>query len=112
VSAGVPQAVGGREDSTGRENVAPVCGGLMRVARTVRIWSDEIKRRELERERKEKERAELVRQMKEEEARLSDLETMTSNWIKARQIRAFVGTFEKTCAADEVPTTPDSSDGQ
>lgn len=95
------------------EKMLPQClGGLMRVARAVRIGSDEIKRRELERERREKERAELARQIKEEETRLSDLETMTANWIKAKQIRAFVRAFEKTCTADGVLTMPDSSDIQ
>jgi hypothetical protein len=63
-------------------------------------------------ERKEKARAELARRIKEEEARLGDLEAKATNWVKAMRIRAFVTAFEKGCRAKDAPTTPESPDGQ
>ena len=91
----------------------PQCvGGLMRVARTVRMWRDGIRKRELEWERRKQERAELVRQIEEEEARVKELETSVRNWNKAQQIRAFVELFKRACNAKGIPTTPDDPKGK
>ncbi len=95
------------------EKMLPQClGGLMRVARAVRIWSEEVRRRQLEWERQKREREELARQIQEEAARVKELETWTSNWNKAHQIRTFVAAFERACAVKGTPTTPDSPKGQ
>lgn len=79
--------------------------GLMLVARTVRIWSEGIKRRHEEWERQEKERAEYKRLSEE-------LDGWMAGWQKAKQIREFVAAVERTCRANGEPTTPDSPRGK
>jgi hypothetical protein len=88
------------------ETMLPKClGGLMLVARTVRTWSEGIKRQHDEWERQERERAEYKR--------LSDeLDTWMAGWQKAKQIREFVAAVEKVCLANGEPTAPDSPRGK
>jgi hypothetical protein len=79
--------------------------GLMLVARTVRIWSEGIKRRHEEWERQERERVEY-RRLSEE------LDTWITGWQKAKQIREFVAAVEKVCKANREPTSADSPRGK
>jgi hypothetical protein len=79
--------------------------GLMLVARTVRIWSEGIKRRQEEWERQARERAEYKRLSEE-------LDGWLAGWQKAKQIREFVAAVTKVCVADGEPTNPDSPRGQ
>lgn len=95
------------------ENLLPHClGGLMLVARTVRIHREQIRARQLEWERQERVREELAREIQKEEKRLHELETWMTNWQKAKLIREFVATFEKASAATGVLTSPDSPKGK
>jgi len=79
--------------------------GLMLVGRTVRIWSEGIKRRHEEWERQGRERAEYKRLSEE-------LDTWMDGWQKAKQIREFVAAVESVCKANGEPTSPDSPRGK
>jgi len=85
--------------------LAECVAGLMRVARTVRIWSEGIKRRQEEWERQARERAEYKRLSEE-------LDGWLAGWQRAKQIREFVAAVTKVCAANGEPTNPDTPRGQ
>ncbi|MGA7593257.1 MAG: hypothetical protein WBW02_22310 [Candidatus Sulfotelmatobacter sp.] len=88
------------------EKMIPKClGGVMLVARTVRIWSEGIKRQREEWEREEKERLEYKRLSEQ-------LDNWIAGWNKAKQIRKFVAAVEKVCLANGEPTAPDSPRGE
>jgi hypothetical protein len=95
------------------ENLLPQClGGLMLVAKTVRIREEQFRARQLEWERQKREREELAVQIQEEEKRLHELENWTTNWQKAKLIREFVTEFEKVCALKGIPIEPESPKGK
>jgi hypothetical protein len=84
------------------EAMLPQCvAGMMLVARTVRIWSDGIKKRQEEWKQREREQAEFVRLT-------GELDRWIAGWNKARQIREFVAAVESDCLAKGVPTSTDS----
>jgi hypothetical protein len=83
-----------------------VCvGGLLREARACVI-------RAKEGAAKERERAELARQIGEEEKKLKDLETWVTNWTKAQQTREFVAALESLWIKEGHDLSPEASQGQ
>jgi tRNA U55 pseudouridine synthase TruB len=67
----------------------------MRDGRSSLISAKLAEQRRIEQHKKDLERAELGRQIAEEEKKVKDLETWVSNWARAQQMREFISALEK-----------------
>lgn len=74
----------------------PKCvGAVMREGRSSLMSAKLAVQRAIERQQKERERAELARQIVEEEKKVKDLENWVTNWARAQQTRDFVASLER-----------------
>ncbi len=87
-------------------------GGLMRTARQLRIEAEQAKQRELERQKKQQELADLAVLIAEEEKRVRDLDTWVTNWLRAEQIRSFIAALEKVWTEQGHDLSADAPKGQ
>lgn len=87
-------------------------GALMRKGRQLWVSAELAKQRELERQKKQKELAELAVQINEEEKRVQDLETWVASWSKAEQIRSFVSALERVWTEQGHDLSPDAPKGK
>jgi len=95
------------------EEQLTIClGALLRAGRDSLISAKLAKQRELERQAKERERAELARQIVEEEEKVQDLERWVSNWVQAQQMRDFIAALEKVWTQLGHDLSPEAQKGQ
>jgi hypothetical protein len=95
------------------EAILPVClGALMREGRSSLISAKLAEQRRIEQQKKDLERAELGRQIAEEEKKVKDLETWVSNWARAQQMREFISALEKLWVQEGHDLSPESQKGQ
>jgi len=87
-------------------------GGLFHNARQMRADAEHWRLRRLEWERERLEAEERTRKALEEQEKLRKLEELTSNWLKAKNIRAFIDAFETACEAKGEQTDPGSNNGK
>jgi len=79
--------------------IANFVAGLMQTAVRIRRERDESKRREEERNRKAQERAQLQKDIQEEEQRLEQLNKSIECWERADRMRRFITAYaEKSCS--------------
>jgi hypothetical protein len=91
----------------------PSCvGALLREGRASLISAKLEVQRNLERQAKERQRAELARQIAEEDKKVQDLETWVSNWARARQMRDFIAALEKVWTDQGHDLSPEAQKGQ
>ena len=107
----------GRKFRDGRkgvlEDLIPHCiGALMREARDQIHWEEQARLREIEDRKRERERAELSRQIAEEEKRVKEFESWVDNWTRARQMRDFIAELEKVWAETNLDLSPDAPKGK
>ena len=67
--------------------------GLMRTAIVLRRDDEEKNRRELERQQREPERAELRKQIEAEEAKVAQLDQWAKGWEEAERLRRFISAY-------------------
>ena len=84
----------------------------MREGRASLISAKLEVQRNLERQAKERQRAELARQIAEEDKKVQDLETWVSNWARARQMRDFIAALEKVWTDQGHDLSPEAQKGQ
>lgn len=84
----------------------------MRTARQLRIEAEQAKQRELERQKKQKELADLAVLIAEEERRVRDLDTWVTNWLRAEQIRSFIACLERVWTQQGHDLSADAPKGQ
>lgn len=95
------------------ETILPTClGALMREGRSSLISAKLAEQRRIEQQKKDRERAELGRQIAEEEKKVQDLETWVSNWARAQQMRDFISALEKLWAQQGHDLSPEAQEGQ
>ncbi len=70
----------------------------MREGRASLMSAKLAEQRKIERATKERERAELARQIAEEEKKVKDLEVWVTNWARAHQMRDFITALENAWA--------------
>ena len=76
------------------DQLSTCVGALLREGRDSLISAKLAVQHNLERQAKERERAELARQIAEEEKKVNDLEGWVSSWARARQVRDFIAALE------------------
>jgi hypothetical protein len=84
----------------------------MRQARERRIWSEEQKQREIERQKKQQERAELAPKIWEEEKKLKEFEGWVSAWAEAQRMRDFIAALEQVWSQEGHDLSSESPKGQ
>jgi len=84
----------------------------MREGRSSLISAKLEEQRKIERAAKERERADLARQIGEEEKKVHDLETWVASWIKAQQTRDFVTALERVWTEQGHDLSPETQKGQ
>ena len=107
----------GRECRDGKtqrleDQLSTCVGAFLREGRASLISAKLGVQRNLERQAKERERAQLARQIAEEENKVQDLETWVSNWARARQMRDFIAALEKVWAQQGHDLSPGAQKGQ
>jgi hypothetical protein len=81
--------------NTQLESLLPHCvAGFMRIALALRRRTEELRRKELEHQKRLDEYNELKRQIGIEEARIKQLEAAANNWKRAQVIREYVMAVE------------------
>jgi hypothetical protein len=89
------------------------CVGLvMREARRQGIWAEAQKQREIEKRKKDQERAELYEKVSAEEKRLKEFEDWVGAWNEAQKMRHFIAELEKVWMQQGHDLSPESSKGQ
>ena len=95
------------------EEQLPTCvGALLREGRDCLISGKLAEQHRLERQIKERERAELAPQVAEEEKKVKDLEGWASSWARAQQMRDFIAALEKVWAEQGHDLSPEAQKGQ
>jgi hypothetical protein len=87
-------------------------GALMREGRRLQIQAELSKQQELERQKKQRELAELAVLIDEEEKKVRDLDTWVTNWARAEQIRGFISALEKIWTQQGHDLSPDEPKGK
>jgi hypothetical protein len=87
-------------------------GAVLREGRSQLISARRAVQENLARQTKEGERAELARQIAEEEKKVKNLETWVSDWARARQMREFITELEKVWARKGRDLSPEAESGQ
>jgi len=87
-------------------------GALLREGRAQLISARAAAQRNLERQAKERENAELARQIADEEQKVRNLETWVSNWGRARQTRDFIAELESLWTQKGHDLSPETEKGQ
>jgi hypothetical protein len=97
----------------GLETQLSTCvGALLREGRGSLISAKLTEQHRLERQIKDRERAELALQIADEEKKVRDLECWVSNWVRARQMREFISILENTWIQEGRSLSADTKDGQ
>ena len=84
----------------------------MREGRAQLISARSAAQRNLERHAKERENAELSRQIADEEQKVRNLEAWVSNSARARQVRDFIAELEKVWTQKGRDLSPETKNGQ
>ena len=92
--------------------LARCVGSVMREGRSLRIQAEEHEKWELERRKKQAEMIELAEQIRQEEEKVSDLETWVAMWARAQQMREFITALEKAWAGEGHDLSPGAPKGQ
>ena len=79
----------------------------MRTAVVLRRQGEERNRRELEQKRREQERAELRKQIEEEEKRLAQLNEWVKSWEEAERLRRFIAAYAEKSQSWSAEKQPD-----
>jgi len=87
-------------------------GALLREGRSQLISAKLAAQRNLERQAKERENAELSRQIADEEQKVRNLETWVSNWARAREMRDFIAELENVWTRKGHDLSPETKNGQ
>jgi hypothetical protein len=80
--------------------------GLMRTAIVLRRDEEEKKRRELEQQQRERERAELRKQIEAEEAKVAQLGQWAKGWEEAERLRRFISAYAEKAKAWPADSQP------
>lgn len=94
------------------DQLSTCVGALLREGRASLISANLAVQRNLERQAKEREKAELARQIAEEEKKVQDLESWVSDWARARQMRDFIAALEKVWTQQGHDLSPEAQKGQ
>jgi len=95
------------------ESLLPQCvAGFMRIGLALRRHTEEIRREELEHQRRLDEFNELKQQIEAEEARVKQLEAAVNNWKRARLIREYVRAVETSATKCGEKTDSSSETGR
>jgi hypothetical protein len=95
------------------EDLLPQCvGAFFREARDLKIRAEQAKQREIERQKKQREMAELSLLIQEEEKKVRDFEGWVTAWARAQQMRDFIAALEKLWAEQGHDLSPDAPKGQ
>jgi hypothetical protein len=103
-----------RDRKTGKlETQLSACiGAVLREGRSKVISAELAVQENLARQAKDRERAELARQIAKEEQKVKDLETWVSNWDRARQMRDFIVALETIWTQRGHDLSPETEKGQ
>jgi hypothetical protein len=95
------------------ENLIPQCvAALMRDARDRIHQAERAKQQEIERRKREHERAELAKQIAEEEKKVKEFEGWVDDWRRAGEMRDFISALEKAWTEDNVDLSPEAPKGK
>jgi hypothetical protein len=92
--------------------ISKLAGAVVREGRTRLIWAEKQRLEEIERRKKEQERAILAEQIAEEEKKVRDLESWVTNWERAQKMREFIVALEKHWKEVGHDLSPESPKGE
>jgi hypothetical protein len=94
------------------DHLSACIGALLREGRDSLLSATREEQHRLERQVKERVRAELARQIAEEEKKVRDLEGWVSNWARAKQMHEFIAVLEKVWTQQGHDISPEAQKGQ
>lgn len=94
------------------EMVSELAGAVLREGRERVIHAEKRRLDEIERRKKEQERAEIAAQIAEEEKKLKDFQNWVDSWARAHQMREFISALEKVWTEQQIDLSPESPKGQ
>ena len=95
------------------EVLLPSCvGAIMREGRSKILSAKLEAQRSIERQKKEQERAELARQIRDEEEKVQDLEAWVSSWTQGQHMRDFISALERFWNKEGHDLSPKAPKGQ
>lgn len=92
--------------------VSLLVGAVLREGRARLIRAEQRRLDEIEQRKKEQERAELAKQIEEEEKKVKDFEGWIDSWSRARQMREFIAALQRLWTEAKIDLSPESPKGQ
>jgi hypothetical protein len=92
--------------------IPKLAGAVVREGRARVIWAEKQRLEEIERSKKEQQRAILAEQIAEEEKKVRDLESWVTNWERAERMREFIVALEKYWKEVGHDLSPESPKGE
>jgi hypothetical protein len=92
--------------------IPKLAGAVVREGRARVIWAEKQRLEEIERSKKEQQRAILAEQIAEEEKKVRDLESWVTNWERAERMREFIVALEKYWKEVGHDLSPESPKGK
>jgi hypothetical protein len=92
--------------------IAIVVGAFVRQARAAKLGAERERQQEIQRREEEIQRQKLAELIREEEKKVSSLDTWVTNWLRARHYREFILALEQSWEVAEKNLSPEADHGK
>jgi superfamily II RNA helicase len=92
--------------------IAIVVGAFVRQARAAKLGAERERQQEIQRREEEIQRQKLAELIREEEKKVSNLDTWVTNWLRARHYREFILALEQSWEVAEKNLSPEADHGK
>ena len=92
--------------------ISKLAGSVVREGRDRVIQAEKWRLEEIERKKKEQERASLAERIAEEEKKVRDLESLVNNWERSQKMREFIVALAERWGKEGHDLSPESANGQ
>jgi hypothetical protein len=92
--------------------IAVLVGAFVRQARAAKLGAERERREEIKRREEEIQRQKLAELIREEEKKVSNLDTWVTNWLRARRYREFISALEQSWEVAGKNLSPEADHGK
>jgi hypothetical protein len=94
------------------KQIAVIVGAFVRQARAAKLGAERERREEIQRREEEIKRQKLAELIREEEKKVSNLDTWITNWLRARHYREFIAALEQSWKEAGKNLSPEADHGK
>jgi hypothetical protein len=94
------------------QQIPAILGAFLRQARAAKLGAERERQQQIAQRQREIERQKLSDLIREEEKKVSTLDSWVSNWVHARQYREFISALAEAWKADGKDLSPETDQGK